>query len=49
MMRVRGKLFAIGKTGKYVLGAIMLWLGIAILTGCDKVFEAWLITISPDW
>ena len=49
MMRVRGKLFAIGKTGKYVLGAIMLLLGIAILTGYDKIFEAWLINISPEW
>jgi cytochrome c-type biogenesis protein len=49
MMRVRGKLFAIGKTGKYVLGAIMLLLGIAILTGYDKVFEAWIINISPEW
>ncbi len=49
MMRIRGKLFSAGKTGKYLLGGIMLLLGIAILTGLDKTFEAWVVNISPDW
>lgn len=49
MMRVRGKLFAAGKTGKLILGVIMLGLGIAILTGFDKTFEAWVISVSPEW
>ena len=49
MMRVRGKLFAAGQTGKYVLGSIMLLLGVAILTGLDKSFETWAVRVSPEW
>ena len=49
MMKVRGKLFAAGKTGKYILGAVMILLGIMILTGLDKTFEAWIVQIAPDW
>ena len=49
MLRVRGKLFAAGKTGKVLLGGIMLLLGISILTGLDKSFEAWVVRVSPEW
>lgn len=49
IMRFRGKLFAAGKTGKYLLGGIMLLLGVAILTGLDKSFEAWAVRVSPEW
>lgn len=49
MMNVRGKLFAAGKLGKQVLGAVMLLLGIMILTGLDKHLESALVAISPDW
>lgn len=49
MTRVRNKLMSAGKTGKLVLGAVMLLLGIAILTGLDKQFEAWVVAISPQW
>jgi len=36
-------------TGKYVLGVILLVLGIAILTGLDKQFEAWVLAVVPQW
>ena len=49
IMRVRGKLMSAGKVGKYVLGGVMILLGIAILTGLDKTFEIWLLDITPDW
>jgi cytochrome c biogenesis protein CcdA len=49
LMRVRGKLFAAGKAGKTILGVIMLLLGLAILSGLDKTFEAWVVSISPEW
>ncbi len=49
MVRVRGRLFAAGKTGKYVLGGIMLLLGVAILMGLDKSFETWAVRVSPEW
>jgi cytochrome c-type biogenesis protein len=49
MMRVRARLMSAGKWGKYVLGGLLLVLGLAILTGYDKQFEAWVLSIMPDW
>lgn len=49
MMRVRGRLLAVGKIGKQALGGIMLLLGLAILTNADKMFEAWALKLAPDW
>ena len=49
MMKVRGKMFSAGKTGKYILGSILLLVGVAILTGLDKSFEAWAVSVSPEW
>jgi cytochrome c biogenesis protein CcdA len=49
MARWRGKLLEAGKRGKQVLGMIMLVLGVAILTGGDKLFEAWVLSHAPDW
>ena len=49
MLRVRGRMMQAGKLGKSILGGLLLLLGIAILTGLDKSFEAWVVRISPDW
>jgi cytochrome c-type biogenesis protein len=49
MMRVRGRMMTAGKRGKMVLGALMLVIGVAILTGWDKRFEAWVVDVSPAW
>jgi len=49
VMRFRGKLLSAGKNGKLVLGVVMLGLGVAILTGWDKSFEAWAVNASPAW
>ena len=49
MMRVRGRMMQAGKLGKSILGGLLLLIGIAILTGLDKSFEAWVVRISPDW
>ena len=49
MMKVRGKLMQAGKTGKIVLGALMVGIAALILTGADKPLEAWLVEISPTW
>ena len=49
MMNIRGKLFAAGKVGKQILGAIMLLIGLMILSGLDKKVETYLVAISPDW
>ena len=49
MARVRGGLSLAGKRGKLLLGGVMLLLGLAILSGLDKSFEAWVVDISPQW
>jgi cytochrome c biogenesis protein CcdA len=49
MIRVRGKLMQAGKTGKALLGAIMVSLAVLILSGMDKLIEAWLVEQSPAW
>lgn len=49
MLRVRGRLLSAGKLGKQVLGGVMLLLGAAILTGGDKLFEAWVLRFAPEW
>lgn len=47
--QVRGRLLLTGRFGKYVLGAIMLALGVLIATGTDKVVEAWILDRTPEW
>jgi len=49
VLRVRGRMMAAGKAGKIVLGVLMLAIGVAILTGWDKRFEAWAVDASPAW
>lgn len=49
MMRLRGRLLTAGKIGKQALGGLMLLLGVAILTGGDKLFEAWVLQSAPGW
>lgn len=49
MMKVRGKLMQAGKTGKIVLGVVMVSIAALILTGADKPLEAWLVDMSPAW
>lgn len=49
LMRLRGRLIDLGKTGKVVLGAVMFALAAVILTGLDKKSEAWMVDRSPPW
>ena len=49
MLNMRGKLMQAGKTGKVLLGAIMIGLAAMILTGADKPVETWLVDQSPAW
>jgi cytochrome c biogenesis protein CcdA len=49
MARIRGKLMQAGKTGKIILGAIMIALAAMILSGADKPVETWLVEHSPSW
>jgi hypothetical protein len=49
MLRLRGRLLAAGRIGKQALGGAMMVLGAAILTGGDKLFEAWVLRAAPTW
>jgi cytochrome c-type biogenesis protein len=47
--RWRGRMMATGKTGKNVLGGLLVFVGILIFTGYDRVLEGVLVMASPDW
>lgn len=47
--RMRGRLLAAGQAGKAVLGAVMIALGVLVLSGADKRLEAWTLDHSPQW
>ena len=49
MLKLRGRLLQAGKSGKMVLGAVMVALAAMILSGADKPVESWLVTHSPAW
>lgn len=49
MMRIRSKLFTVGKIGKRILGIILLLVGLFIISGLDKQFETLIVAASPDW
>lgn len=49
MMKARGRLMQAGKTGKIVMGAVMVTIAALILSGADKPLEAWLVDVSPAW
>ncbi|YCI05180.1 sulfite exporter TauE/SafE family protein [Ensifer sp. D2-11] len=47
--RRRDRVLGFGKVAKAVFGAMLLVIGIAILTGVDKQLEAALVEASPAW
>lgn len=49
LARWRGTLMASGKNGKRVLGALLMFVALLILTGADHRFEAFVLSVSPDW
>jgi cytochrome c biogenesis protein CcdA len=49
LMRWRGRMGATGNVGKHILGVIVLLVGLGIVTGLEKRFQAWVITVTPDW
>ena len=49
MQRLRGRLLAAGQRGRWLLGVVLLLIGLAILTGWDRGFETWAVEHSPDW
>ncbi|GGH49817.1 cytochrome C biogenesis protein CcdA [Comamonas phosphati] len=49
MGRMRSGLMQAARTGKILLGTVMVALAVLILTGADRPMEAWLVEHSPAW
>ena len=49
MQKFRGKLLLLGEKGKQLLGMLILALGVMMLTGTDKLVEARLLDVVPEW
>jgi len=49
VLRVRGRLMATGHGAKVALGAILIGLGLLILSGFDKKMETLAVDLSPAW
>lgn len=45
----RGKLMSTGSGGKRALGALLVVVGLFIVTGTDRLAEAVVVANSPDW
>ena len=48
-MKLRGKLMTAGGALRFGIGATLILLGGAIVTGFDKQAETWLLDASPGW
>jgi len=49
LARWRGRLLTVGAGGRYLMGALLVVVGLLVLTGLDRRAEIWLIEASPDW
>jgi cytochrome c biogenesis protein CcdA len=49
MLRWRGRLMETGKTGKTLLGLLLVAIGLLVATNLDKRIEAILVDASPAW
>lgn len=49
LMKWRARMLAAGSMGKMLLGGFLLFVGLLVATGMDKVLEAWLVELSPEW
>lgn len=49
LMKWRTRMLAAGSMGKMLLGSFLLLVGLLVATGMDKVLEAWLVELSPEW
>jgi cytochrome c-type biogenesis protein len=47
--RWRDRMLKVGKGGKFVLGMVLVAIGLLVTTGLDKYVEALLVEISPEW
>ncbi|AMJ59595.1 cytochrome c biogenesis CcdA family protein [Bosea sp. PAMC 26642] len=49
ILRWRGRMLSAGQGSKIVMGAVLIATGLLIVTGFDKIVEAYLVENSPAW
>ena len=49
IMGMRDRLMRAGKAGKMALGAVLVTIGILIVSGLDRNLESFLVAVSPEW
>jgi cytochrome c-type biogenesis protein len=49
LARWRGKLMSAGTRGRRVLGALIVLVGVLIISGTDRYLEATIVGVLPDW
>lgn len=49
LKRARGTLGETGRLGKWLLGGGMVFAGLLVLTGADRVVETWMLQHGPSW
>ena len=49
IMGMRDRLMQAGKAGKMALGAVLVTVGILIVSGLDRNLETFLVAVSPEW
>jgi cytochrome c-type biogenesis protein len=49
LSRWRGRMMSAGAQGRRVLGALIVLVGVLIITGTDRYLEATIVGILPDW
>ena len=49
MIAWKGSLASFGKVAKGAMGALLIALGIVVISGLDKSAEAWAVEHSPEW
>ena len=49
LSRWRGRMMRAGGSGKRILGALLVVVGVMIVSGADRYLEGVLVAASPDW
>ncbi|MDP2548450.1 cytochrome c biogenesis CcdA family protein [Oceanobacter sp. 4_MG-2023] len=49
LRRLNNRMISGGRAGKYLLGSMMLLLGLSVLLGIDKLAERWAVGWLPTW
>jgi cytochrome c-type biogenesis protein len=49
LLERRKQVLSVAQAGRWVMGGVLLAMGLLVITGLDKHVEALLVSLSPDW